>query len=473
MVSSRVRPQLKIIFQHASLFALAALVVASGPVSGQTSGRQAREAEGAAEEAAPLRGPARGPDAREPADLPVGPAEPVPPPGRRIEYPVRPAASAIDVDGRLEEPGWLAAEPIPLPWETAPGDNAPAPVRTECYVTFDEERLYLACVARDPDPDRIRAYITDRDDTEGHDRVVFALDPFDDARRAFEFGVSALGVQSDAVFEEQSGESDASWDAIWSSAGRIAPEGWVVEAAIPFRSLRFPAGGDRAWGFHVRREWPRSDRVETRSMHWDRDRACQLCQANRVTGISGVSPGLDVELVPTLTARVAEARRDFPAGELEGPGPEPEVGLDARWGVTTDLTLNATLNPDFSQVEADAPQLDANTRFALFFPEKRPFFLEGAELFRTPVEAVFTRTVVDPVVGMKATGKLGASAVGAMVALDETNVLLLPGNQGSESVSLDQRVLSAVGRFRRDVGASGTVGALYTARVADGYGNHV
>ncbi|NIQ52713.1 MAG: carbohydrate binding family 9 domain-containing protein, partial [Gemmatimonadetes bacterium] len=164
-------------------------------------------------------------------------------------------------------------------------------------MTFDATNLYLGCRAIDPDPTRIRAFITDRDDIDSHDRVVFTLDPFNDGRRAFEFGVSALGVQSDAVFNQQgSGEGDGaegnrdeSWDAIWSSAGRVTDEGFVVEAAIPFKSLRFPSeGGVQSWGFFVSRLWPRSEAVETRSMHWDRSNACELCQANVLTGFEDI-----------------------------------------------------------------------------------------------------------------------------------------------------------------------------------------
>jgi len=391
----------------------------------------------------------------------------------RTGFEARPAADGIRVDGRLDDPAWSGAEPIPLPWETNPGNNTPAPVDTRCYVLFDPERLYFACRALDPDPDAIRAFITDRDDVEDHDRIVLSLDPFDDARRAFEFTVTALGVQGDATYDEQTGMADDSWDAIWESAGRVTEDGYVIELAIPFRSLRFPAGdGIQTWGFHARRWWPRSSRVEIRSMRWDRGEACTLCQANRLIGIRDVSPGLNLEVTPTLTARRADERA-LDDAEFRNGTIDPEPGLDLRWSPTSDLALNLTANPDFSQVEADAPQLEVNNRFALFFPEKRPFFLEGADFFSTPLQAVFTRTVADPVGGAKATGKIGGSAVGGMVTLDRLNNLLFPGSQGSSALSLEEDVVGTVGRFRRDVGASNTVGALYTGRRADGYSNHV
>ncbi len=393
--------------------------------------------------------------------------------GARTEFEARLATGDIRVDGRLDEPAWATADSVPLPWETSPGDNRPAPVETACYVLFDPRRLYFACRAFDPDPGAIRAFITDRDDVTGHDRVVLSLDPFDDARRAFEFTVTALGVQADAVYDEQTGVADDSWDAIWESAGRIDDDGYVVELAIPFRSLRFPDNDDlQRWGFHARRRWPRSNLVELRSMRWDRGNACQLCQANVLTGIRQVSPGLNLEVTPTLTARRADVRPS-PDGEFQNGSFDPEPGLDLRWNPTSGVALNLTANPDFSQVEADAPQLDANNRFALLFAEKRPFFLEGADFFSTPLRAVFTRTVADPVGGTKATGKIGGNAWGAMFTLDRLNNLLFPGNQGSSPASLEDEVAATVVRFRRDVGASGAVGALYTGRLSDEYSNHV
>lgn len=392
----------------------------------------------------------------------------------RMEYAVRRVTADIEVDGHLDEPGWATAAPISLDWETAPGDNEPAPVRTECHLAYDASALYLGCRALDPDPGSIRAYITDRDGTRGHDRIILSLDPFNDARRAFEFGVSAVGVQNEGVYDEMQRSADGSWDAIWESAGRIDERGYVIEAAIPFRSLRFPSGrAPQTWGFHLRREWPRTTSVETRSMIWDRSEACVLCQANHATGIRPPDPRLDVEIVPTLTATKTDRRETFPAGSLTGGSPEPEAGLDARWAVTTDVSLNLTVNPDFSQVEADAPQLDVNRRFALFFPEKRPFFLEAADLFRTPLRAVFSRSVADPVFGSKLTGKLGDHAVAAMFTLDEVNNLIFPGSQGSSSTSLDRRAGTTFVRLRRDFGASNTIGVLYTGRVSEGYHNHV
>jgi hypothetical protein len=192
-----------------------------------------------------------------------------------------------------------------------------------------------------------------------------------------------------------------------------------------------------------------------------------------MTGFSGIRPGLNLELDPTLTMTRTDAREGFPGGELESGDEDVEPGIFGRWGVTPNVSVSGTINPDFSQVEADAAQLEVNTRFALFFPEKRPFFLEGADFYTTPIQAVFTRTVADPKWGAKVTGKEGASAVGAFVARDRQTNLLIPSNQGSRFVFLDDEVTSTVLRYRRDVGQRSTLGVLYTGRDGSSYGNDV
>jgi len=393
------------------------------------------------------------------------------------------SATPVEVDGVLGNDEWSAAGTITLPYEVDPAQNRPAAVETTCRVAHDAENLYLGCHARDPDPSSIRAYVTDRDGIEGQDRIVFTLDPFRDARRGFVFGVTALGVQFDALFNQQGRggtffgdgdpRQDPSWDTIWKSRGRIVEDGYTVEMAIPFGSLRFPErADDGSWGVLVSRFRPRSRLVELRSTPLDRDQACVLCQAGELRGLSGVRPGSSVQISPTLTASRVDAPGDDGSG-LEAGSVDGEPGLNARWNPTSELTLNFTANPDFSQVEADAARLEVNNRFALFFPEKRPFFQEGADVFETPIRALFTRSIVDPVAGAKLTGKLGRSAVGALVAHDRVNRLLLPGSQLSTTTVLDRSVTTAVARLRRDLGASSTLGGLVVAREGEGYHNRV
>jgi hypothetical protein len=388
----------------------------------------------------------------------------------------------IAVDGVLDDPAWASAQWIALAWEVAPGENTAAPVSTECRLGHDGVRLYVSCRAEDAQPAGIRAYITDRDAIADQDRIVVLLDPFADGRRAYEFGISALGVQADAAVSQQgasqNGQStlvrDASWDATWEAAGRRTATGYEVEVAVPFSALRFPRPDvARPWRVTLLRHWPRGSNVTLRSSPLDRSDGCELCQSLLLTGIDDVQPGGTVMLAPTLTASRTDMRSIDTEPGLEAGGLETALGLDGTWAVTSNLTAAFALNPDFSQVEADAAQLDANTRFALFFPEKRPFFLDGADLFATPIQAVFTRTVADPLIGARLTGKAGGTSVGIIAAHDEVNHLLLPGDQSSSAATLEGSARTGIVRLRRDVGASSSAGMLFTTRQGGGYRNHV
>lgn len=405
--------------------------------------------------------------------------------GRRPKTPLPTAATfhvaratgEIDIDGVMDETAWEDAVRIPLEYESFPGDNVAPPVETACRITYDPSNLYFGCRAYDPDPPAIRAHLADRDDltrTVQDDHIVILLDPFNDERRGFQFRVNALGVQMDAIFSSAAGSEDFSWDAIWASAGRITETGYVVEVAIPFRSLRFPrTQGPQTWGFFFERSYPRSNRHRMRSIPTDRNNTCLLCQANKLMGLEGITPGNNLEFHPTTTSSRTDRRADFPDGPMVAGDIEVEPGLDIRWGITPNLSLNTTVNPDFSQVEADVAQLEVNTRFARFFPEKRPFFLEGADFFVTPIKAVFTRTVADPTAGVKLSGKVGPNALGVFLAHDQVTNLLFPANQGSRSTRLEQSATTGVVRYRRDLGQASYLGFLYTGREGSSYHNRV
>lgn len=387
------------------------------------------------------------------------------------------ASGNIKIDGHLDELDWEKALVLALPYEWLPGDNIPALVRTECLLVYDRDYLYVGFRCYDPDPKSIRAHLMDRDDTDRliqDDHVVIMIDPFNDERRGFQFRVNPLGVQADANFSELEGYEDFSWDAIWNSKGQITDWGYSVEIALPFNQLRFPkTKAIQTWGFSAERSYPRNVRHRLISHKRERHITCVLCQVNKITGIEGISPGYNLEFDPTLTANRTDQRESIPSGSMAEGKIKADPGLTTRWGITPNLILNATINPDFSQVEADVAQLEVNTRFALRYPEKRPFFLEGADFFLTPIEAVFTRTVADPAGGVKLTGKVGRNAIGFFTTYDRINNLLFPSNQGSLSTSLDEGVWGGVFRFRHDVGQGSAVGALYTGRLSDNYANHV
>ncbi|MCB1051484.1 MAG: carbohydrate binding family 9 domain-containing protein [Acidobacteria bacterium] len=386
-------------------------------------------------------------------------------------YPVQ---TSILVDGKLEEPDWQTANPITVNTEWFPNKNVPSQVNTQVRVLFNASYLYFGFRCEDPAPNLIRGHLADRDTPFNDDTVGLMLDTFHDGRRAYQFRVNAAGVQMEAVNSDVDGSEDWSWDAIWESAVHRDAKGWTVEIAIPFKQLRLsPAAGPQTWGVMFMRDFPRTSRFRMRSLQTDYSRGCLICQFSALSGIVPGKNGRNLEVAPTLTSSREEARSPFPGSDLEKVDDGTELGLSVRWGITPSLTLNAAVNPDFSQVEADAAQLNVNQRFALFFPEKRPFFLEGSDYFNTPINAVFTRTLADPDYGLKLTGKQGAHAFGIIQARDNLNNLLFPSNERSGLASLNQEVDNTIVRYRADIRGGSNIGGLFTSRTADGYHNRV
>ena len=383
---------------------------------------------------------------------------------------------AIEIDGVLDDAIWRTALALPLTVETYPRENQTPEVETIAYLVENGDQLLIAFDARDPEPEKIRAYLRDRDSAFNDDFVGVVLDTFNDQRRAFEFFINPLGVQMDLINDDVNRNESSSWDAIWDSAGQVNERGFTAEMAIPFSQLRFPrTDGDQTWGIDVLRFRPRANRARISNNAQDRNRSCYLCQFGTFTGFANAEPGKALEVVPTLTA----TRTDSPPvpaaapGQLERGGFETEAGLGVRWGITPDLTLDVTFNPDFSQVEADVAQLEENTTFALFYPESRPFFLEGGDYYSSPLQAVFTRTVADPDAGAKFTGRTGNNTIGVFATNDAVTNLLIPGPFGSQSTSLDQENDAFVGRYARGFGKTSQIGALVTSRQGDGYSNEV
>lgn len=382
----------------------------------------------------------------------------------------------IRLDGILDEPFWQAAVMVTLDYETRPAENTPAAVRTEVFLVDNGDALLVAFKASDPDPGKIVAYLSDRDAAFNDDFVGIALDTFNDERRAFEFFVNPLGIQMDLTLDDVNGNEDSSWNAIWGSAGRIDGQGYIVEMEIPFRTMQFPAGAaEKTFGVDLLRFRPRENRERISNNVQDRNLPCYLCQLDKLVGFANASAGRNIVIAPSMTAARNDAVADGTGtnAPLESGDFEFEPSLDVSWGITPDIQLTATLNPDFSQVEADVAQLQINQQFALFFPEQRPFFLEGADFFSSPLNVVFTRNVADPDYGAKITGKSNGHTFGVFTANDTLTNLLLPGNQGSDFTSLDQESEIAVGRYAYDVGENSRIGALATSRRGDDYRNTV
>lgn len=394
----------------------------------------------------------------------------------KTTYTVNRITSQPTINGELSEGEWSQATQVELQYNINPGDSTPAPVKTIAYMMEDGENFYFAFKASDPEPEKILAYIRDRDRIFQDDFVGVILDTFNDERRGFEFFVNALGSQGDLTRDDILNNEDSSWDTVWDSAGQVHEDGYVVEMAVPFRALRFsPDLKQQTWGIQFLRIYPRDSRMVISDSPSDRKIECSLCQVNKVKGMPHLkSTSANFDITPTLTYVNSEERDVDPIGPWETVNDDLEFGADFRWAITEDWILNATINPDFSQVEADSGQLDVNTTFSLFFPEARPFFLDGADYFRTQNRLVHTRNIADPDYGIKVTGKTNGHSVGVIAATDESTSFLIPSSLGSYVANLEGESSDVfIGRAQKDYGQKNSVGTLITHRSATDYENQV
>lgn len=360
----------------------------------------------------------------------------------------------VQVDGVLDEPVWSQAAKLDGFHQYQPVDGRPAEERTEVLVWYGPTSIHFGIVAHDRSPGTIRATVADRDRIGSDDKVVLYLDTFNDRRRAFVFGVNPLGIQEDGVLSEGSGSGagnlfgaglDRSPDFIWQSRGQVTDSGYVVEIRIPFKSLRYAGSGPQVWGFNAQRTTRRTGYEDT----WAdvrRANASFLAQSGRLEGLRDLRSGITTEVQPYVSGIVEGGRTD--AGDFSRSAFEPDAGVNLRLS-RTNLALDATLNPDFSQVLPDFGLVTVNERFALFFPERREFFLEGIDLFNTPNQLIYTRQVVDPVAGAKFTGKFGRFGAAYLGALDQAG---------------DEDALFNIGRFRYDLARNSLAGLTVTDR---------
>ncbi len=378
----------------------------------------------------------------------------------------------IIVDGKMDEQHWQQALQIPLDIETSPADHQTPPVKTIVYLYEDGKNLYLGFKAFDPEPENIRAYYRNRDNIFNDDIVGIIIDPSNLRNLGYEFFANALGSQMDGTEDDLNKRETVSWDGIWDSAGVVNDEGYIVEMAIPFRLLRLPEGEVvNKWAFELLRFYPRNFTHRISNNPRKRELRCHLCQMSTLEGFENVTSGNDIQLVPSLVSKQSRTR------DLELASPEWEdnktndLSLDVRWGINSNWTLNGTINPDFSQVEADAAQLSINTRFALFFPEKRSFFLEGADIFSSQARLLHTRLIADPDWGLKVTGEQNNSSWALFSVNDTETTVLLPGNQGSSFATIEEESVNTSARFTHSFKSGFHLGGLVTSRESDSYSN--
>ena len=382
------------------------------------------------------------------------------------------AAGPIVVDGDLSDAGWMGIQPITTWYETNPGDNTEPKVKNVAYLAYDERFLYAAFEFEDPHPEQIRAPLGDHDAVHSPtDYGGLIVDSRDDGKTAQMFLANPRGVQYDAVSSDATGE-DNSPDFFWDSAARITATGWTLEIRVPFSSLRYGNEPHPTWGILLYRNYPRDRRYQFFSARLPRDVNCFICNASPLTGFESLPHGSHLVLAPFITSE----RTNTSSGDLGTPLTSVDLtsqaGFDLKWNPTASAAVDGTYNPDFSQVESDAAQIVANERFALFYPEKRPFFLEGVDLLSSPQQVVYTRTVTDPKAGVRATGKFGETAYTALGARDQGGgEVIIPGPFGSERAPQDFVSDVGVARLRRDLGRS-FVSVIATGRLIDGGGDN-
>lgn len=378
---------------------------------------------------------------------------------------IRRLSGEFRLDGDLSDPAWQEAARVETWWEINIAENGEPPARTVGYLAFDDRFLYAAIKFFDPEPSKIRAPIGDRDSLSGeNDYGGLIIDADNDGRTGALFLVNPRGVQYDALNDDTTGNEDSSPNFFWDSATRIDDDGWSLELRIPFSSLRYRQGQQQTWRIMFYRNWPRDRHYQMFSTKLPRGGNCFVCWSNVMTGLENLPKGGHLVVAPYAIA----TRNDTPppsadtsleSGPLKGDG-----GIDIKWTPNANTAVDAAINPDFQQVESDVAQITANERFALFYPENRPFFLESVDLFSTPTQAVYTRTTTSPRWGGRVTGRLGNTVYTALIARDRgTGSVVIPGTDFSSLVDAPSEATNFIGRVRHDIGSS-FVSTLVTDR---------
>jgi hypothetical protein len=384
---------------------------------------------------------------------------------RELRVAVPRLEESITVDGSLSEPVWQEAARLKGFSEYTPDDGRAAADETEVLVWYSSTAIHFGIRAHAA-PGTVRATLADRDRIGNDDYVLLYLSTFNDRQQASVFGVNALGVQMDGAIVEGNAQSghfsggiasggpplDLSPDFVYDSKGHVTDWGYEVEIRIPFKTLRYQSTATQDWGIHVIRRVQSTGHADS----WAPARnsaASFLGQAGVLSGLHDLHRGLVMDLNPVVTARADGAPSAVAGWSYDGH--RPEVGANVRWGLTPNLTLNATVNPDFSQVEADATTFQIDPRQAVFFAEKRPFFLDGIEFFSTPNNLIYSRDIVAPVAAAKLTGKVGRTTVAAAIAMDDA----------SQSANGTTNPVFNIARVQRDIGTGSRAALVYTDRL--------
>ena len=393
----------------------------------------------------------------------------------RISVRIPRLEASVQMDGKLDEPAWAQAGVLNGFSQYAPNDGLPAADSTQVLVWYSPNAIHFGIRAFEPHG-AVRATLANRDNISSDDNIQLLLGTFNDGRQAMVFGVNPLGVQMDGMLVESNqargsdfmakaasrDQADLSPDFVFESKGRLTAAGYEVEVRVPFKSLKYPNADAQTWGLNIVRIIQHSGHEDS----WTPAKRASLSflgQSGVVEGLTDLRRGLVVDVTPEITQRTSGSPAAIGQDGWQYESGKPQVGGTVRWGVTNNITLNATANPDFSQIESDAGQVVFDPRQALFFTEKRPFFLDGSEQFATPHNLVYTRRIVQPVAAAKLTGKMSGVNVALLSAVDRRI-----GSANGE----DHPVYNIV-RLQHDLGGQSRIGATYTDRVEGARFNRV
>jgi hypothetical protein len=376
----------------------------------------------------------------------------------------------IKIDGHLNDAGWRGAAVADHFHERDPGDNIKPPVETRVFATYNDDYLYLSAICYD-NPSEIRATLSQRDRM-GGDNIGFFIDTYGDAAWAYTINVNPFGIQADALWSNGYGE-DGMFDLVFESAGKITDSGYQVELAIPFSSLRFPNAEEQIWRIQFWRHHYRDTHYNITWAANDRNESNWVRNWGTLTGIRNVTPGKGIEIIPAWTGSTAGALEISPDSSLEFRNGDAhgEPSLSGKYSISSNITIDAAINPDFSNVETDAFQIDVNSATALSYPEKRPFFQEGSDLYRTRMDLVYTRSINEPDYAAKLTARVGRTSVSFLSAHDINSPFIIPFEETSSGLLLGGKSLSNILRVRRTIGSGSQIGMLVTNRYWEGGGS--
>lgn len=375
-----------------------------------------------------------------------------------------PIEEDFEITGTLKHPAWEQAEPLYIKYEVLPDDQAQAPVETMVKVLYSSKNLYVGFVSSDPEPNKIRASISDRDNSFQDDYVGIMLDTFNNDQQAYEFFINPLGVQMDGF--RTGNNEDMNFDALWYSEGTLTDSGYTAVMKIPFKSLNFQSSDVQDWSVQFIRNYPRNQRHQLVWTNVSIDNSCLLCQSGEMQNLQGLENKHTVELLPYAMAFQNSELSDpsRPASGLDHEPVDGRIGGSIRYSPNSTLTFNGVVNPDFSQVETDAAQIDINETFALFYPEKRPFFMRGADLFETEENLFYSRMINNPLAAGKITQKSDRYSIAFLSAYDRETPFIVPGLYGSSLVRSNVNAYSNILRGKYNFGSESYVGGLVTTR---------